>query len=133
MTRKYIDANIILRLLVTDGGVLFEKAKEIFKDAEKGKFKLIIESLILGEVVWTLKSYCGFDRSIIATRLIDLISQDFVNCDDKNRLLKALNYFEKENLGFADCWLMAGTEDTGNELLTFDKSLEKLVSKKVRQ
>ena len=126
MIKKLADANVILRFLLKDDDGLYQKAAKIIQEAENGKYQLVWESLTIGEVVWVLKTVYKLDRADISSAVLELVREKYIVSDDKKRLLKSLKYFGELNLSFADCWLLAGKENLGLELVTFDKKLTKI-------
>ena len=127
--KRLVDANVILRFLLKDDLSLYKKAAETFERAERGEDSLVVESLVVGEVVWVLRATYKISREKISRSVTQLLSEKYVSCDDKVRLLNSLKYFGESNLGFADCWLLAGVEKFGWGLESFDNKLKKSLIK----
>jgi len=49
-----LDANVILRYLLTNNEELYRKAEEIFNKALLGEFRLFIPTFVFAEVVYVL-------------------------------------------------------------------------------
>jgi predicted nucleic-acid-binding protein len=126
MIKKLVDANVILRFLLKDDVLLYQKAVDVIEEAERGEYQLILESLTVGEIVWVLKTVYKLDRVSISSAVLELLREKYMVSDDKNRLLKSLEYFGKLNLAFADCWLLAGREKNKIGIVTFDKKLGRI-------
>lgn len=121
-----LDTNIFLRFITNDHPQLSQRAKNIFKSAESGKYKIYLDELVLGEVVWTLQSFYEYSRSEIYKHLSRLITSKFIINPRKNILVKALNHYSVSSLSFSDCWISEVAKSNRIRLQTFDKALQKL-------
>ncbi|MEA1919317.1 MAG: hypothetical protein U9N52_05705 [Campylobacterota bacterium] len=53
--RILLDANVLIRFLVRDDEVLYQKSYEILKEVEDGKVETLLLDVILAEVIYVLK------------------------------------------------------------------------------
>ena len=114
-----IDANICLRYLLGDHAELSPKAREII---EQNTVEVPIE--ILCEVVYVLKGHYKIDRKNTAVTLKGFFEKTRCLLQHKRAVFKALDYFENNNLDFADCLLAGYSEIENDEIFTFDKKLQ---------
>lgn len=121
---QILDTNVILRFLVGDDPLLWEKAKDIFKEAEEGKRSLLIKPLVIAEVCFVLESFYKKERNEIASSMEILLSQKWLNVEDRKPLLNMWLWYRRK-FHFVDSYLIALSRTNDFELLTFDKKLEK--------
>jgi predicted nucleic-acid-binding protein len=123
MTRKLVDANVILRYLLRDDETLFQKASEVLDKVRIGKEKAVILESVLAECVYVLLKLYGVDRTTIADKLGGLLHYKGVANTDKKDLLDSLNLFAQTRLSFVDCLLCAKSKNNAMPLVTFDAEL----------
>lgn len=119
------DTNVFLRFITGDKSEYGTKARELFKQAQKGKFKIYLDELVLGEVVWTLQSFYKYSRKEIYDNLSKFFDFDFIINPRKKILKKALETYFSKNLSFSDCWIYELSKSKSIEIETFDKELKK--------
>lgn len=115
--KKLIDANVILRYLLGDHPQMSEEAKRIIED---GAFTL---PEVLAEVVYVLKGVYKVERTEIAKTLIDFL--DEISIENQEAVCEALSLFSETSLDFVDCVLIARHRILGDEVVSFDKKLNK--------
>jgi len=118
-----IDANVVLRYILNDHENFSPKAKEII---EKNIVEVPIE--VLCEVVFVLTGYYKIDRQNVVTVLKRFFEQTQCTLPHQEAVLKALEYFGKNNLDFVDCILAGYAEVEKEKIYTFDKKLKKLIN-----
>lgn len=119
------DTNIFLRFITGDRSEYGLKARELFKQAQKGEYEIYLDELVFGEVVWTLQSFYKYSRSEIYNNLNIFFDFDFVINPRKKILKKTLETYASTNLSFSDCWIYELSKSKSLELETFDKELQK--------
>lgn len=117
--RKLIDANVILRYLLGDHPQMSEEAKRIIKN---GAFTL---PEVLAEVVYALKGVYHVGRTEIAMTLIEFL--DEISIDNQEAICEALTLFSETTLDFVDCILIARHRILCDEVISFDKKLNKML------
>ena len=125
-----VDANWILRYLLRDDEVLFSKASAVLDKARSGDEKIIIPESVLAECIYVLLKVYQVDCSIIADKFRDLFHYKCVVNPDKKDLIDALLLFGHTSLSIVDCILCAKSRNHNLSLLTFDRRLRKICSKK---
>ena len=98
-------------------------SQEAKKIIEAGAFTLIE---ILAEVVYVLKGVYKVERTEIAKTLIEFL--DEISIENQETVCEALKLFSQErSLDFVDCVLIARHRILGDEVVSFDKKLNKML------
>ena len=118
---KYVDTNIILRVILRDNEELSPLAREILKTNE-----CYVLPEVIPEAVYVLNKVYGFNRQDIANALLQLLPLVVVKDVRLTRL--ALNYFAELNFDYVDCILLARNKLYGHQVATLDKKLEKAIA-----
>lgn len=119
---KIIDANIVLRYLLKDDQLLFEKSVDIIEKSES-----FIPNSIIAEIVYVLEKVYNIPKVEIQLTLSALFESNFIVLEDKKLILYALSSYQKYNLDFADSMLYSYKQTQNFEVITFDKKLNKLL------
>lgn len=118
---KYVDTNIILRVILRDNEELSPLAREILKTNE-----CYVLPEVIPEAVYVLNKVYKFNRKDIANALLQLLPLVVVKDVRLTRL--ALNYFAELNFDYVDCILLARNKLYGHQVATLDKKLEKAIA-----
>ena len=118
---KYVDTNIILRVILRDNEELSPLAREILRTNE-----CYILPEVIPEAVYVLNKVYKFNRKDIANALLQLLPLVVVKDVRLTRL--ALNYFAELNFDYVDCILLARNKLYGHQVATLDKKLEKAIA-----
>lgn len=114
--RNLLDANVVLRYLLSDDQQASEKARRF---VEEGAC-LLVE--VLCEVVYVMEGVYEIPRGEICGYLTGFI--DEVLCPDGDVLKTALAIYKaRKKLDFVDCILAARHQASGDVVYTFDKKL----------
>ena len=118
---KFVDTNILIRLITDDIPTLRQQAEKMV--TAHGSGQLIILDAILAEVFFVLeKGRYKFNREQVCQKLSDLLlSTQFAISTEAEAAIKAAA--ENQRLDFADCLLVAHAGFQKINLLTFDKDL----------
>ncbi len=120
-----VDTNIILRLLLADHPTLHEQARQMFSQAEGGKYKIYLDEVIVAEAVWVLDSFYKQTKDKIVSILTQLLSQPWIINPRKKLIMETLNIFNSQNLSYIDCWLLCLCQNNRYTLKTLDRKLQK--------
>ena len=118
---RLIDANVILRYLLNDHPEMSRQAKDI---VESGAYT---KPEIIAEVVYVLKGVYQASRDDIR-----IYTQEFlrsVQCIEGEAVLYAVNLYAETSLDFVDCLLIAYHVLNKETVFTFDKKLNKYLTK----
>lgn len=117
--KSLIDANVILRYLLADHPQMSEQSKQII---ERGAFTV---PEVLAEVVYVLKGVYEISRIEIADTLIGFLEE--IHMKDKEVMRFSLQLFAETSLDFVDCILIARHRKLGDNVISFDKKLNKML------
>lgn len=117
----FVDTNVFLRFFVKDTASLYEKAKDLFENAENGKVKLETSELVIAEIVWVLESYYGFSRKEIANVLATLLASKNLRIANHARVSEAVKLYASGNMDFIDAYNIAYVKSKEHaKIATFD-------------
>jgi predicted nucleic acid-binding protein len=119
-----IDTNVILRYLLRDDPLGFAKAKKIF-ESQATKF---IDDLVIFELVYVLIKEQRKSREQVAELLIVFLTQDTIRYSSGLAPIY-LDIFSNDNLDLVDSYLIAVALRRKEELVTFDKKMQKVYEK----
>ncbi len=128
-SEKLPDTNVILRYLLEDNKLLYEKAKELFEKVRSGDEKVVILESVFVECVYVLLKFYKVPQDDISAKLRGLLHYKGVLNRDKEDLLEALTIFAEKNIDIVDCVLCAKAKNNHIPLVTFDKNLKKCTGK----
>lgn len=122
-----LDANILLRAHIGDGGELASKATRIIVRAKPGE--LLVDRLILEECSYVLKTVYGYEKADIALWMNSVIADERVYVPDSELVRVAVEVFGREKpLSFEDSWLVALKKSGAvTAVKTFDAALAKRI------
>jgi predicted nucleic-acid-binding protein len=91
--------------------------------------KLLLTDLVLAECVYVLEWFYEVARQRVAELMRSAIALESIATADPALLVRALEVYELDRLGFAEAYLVAEAEATGvGEVLSFDRSIDKIKS-----
>lgn len=118
--KKLIDANVILRYLLGDHPEMSDEAKRVI---DEGAFTL---PEVIAEVVYVLKGVYKVERKVISITLIEFL--DEVEIQNQASMCEALSIYADTSLDFVDCILIGRHRILGEEIASFDKKLNKMLT-----
>jgi len=126
MTSKILlDTNIIIRLLMRDNEEHYKIAHTFFTNLEAGEKNAILLDIIMGEIIYVLKSYYKQDKKYIVDRLKVLLQYENLEVSNRAIIIESLEIYEKRNIDFADALLCAKKNLEGYEVMSFDKDVKR--------
>lgn len=126
--KHFIDANIFLRFFAPSKEKFAEESEKVLQAVKDGDIKAYTSSLVLSEVVWTLKSYYDADKTKVikvAEAINSMKGLKFT--EDFDRIL-ALDLYSNNKIKFIDS-LIASIDDVQEEdtkVLSYDKDFDKI-------
>jgi len=120
-----LDANVVIRLLMRDNEEHYKMARAFFIALEAGEKHVRLLDIIMGEIVYVLKSYYKQDKKYIADRLKVLLQYENLEVSNRTIIIEALEVYVKKNIDFADAILCAKKNLEGYEVMSFDKDVKK--------
>jgi len=126
MTNKVLlDTNVVIRLLMRDNEEHYKIAEAFFMALEAGEKYALLLDIIMGEIVYVLKSYYKQDKKYIADRLKILLQYENLEVSNRAIIVEALEVYVRKNIDFADAILCAKKNLEGYDVMSFDKDVKK--------
>lgn len=121
-----LDTNVVLRFLLQDDDRLSGKANDIFMAINNGELTVYLDPVVLGEIVWVLKSFYKLPPEKVYEWVLPIASHSHINIPDKSRYTEALRlYLELQDFGDA-CACALALEACNGNLLSFDRKIKKV-------
>ena len=124
-TRVLLDANVVIRFLVRDDEILYQKSYEIMQEIEQGKTEALLMDFILAEIIYVLKRIYKIDKIQISNALKKILLNDNFYTDNKLVTFEALDIYANKNIDFADAMLCAKKNLEGFEIVSFDRDMRR--------
>ena len=122
-----LDANVIVRFLIGDGGDLYGHSRRIFEEIENNTRKVRLLDSVLAEVVYVLLEVYQVSRKDIIRSLIPIVEMRSIRMENKTVVINALEIFYQENIDFVDALLCAYNKVKGLEVISFDKQVNNFI------
>jgi len=117
----FVDTNVFLRFLVGDVASFYQKAKELFKEAESGEVKLETNEMVIAEIVWVLESYYGFSKAEIKEVIDTILDTKNLKVANHTRLKEAIGVYASGKMDFIDAYNISYIKARGyRKVATFD-------------
>lgn len=121
MAKMIFDANMILRYLLNDNPVMYEKSKQFLKEDN-----VWVTLEVIAEVIYVLRRVYSLDRSHVSSKVRAFA--ELVKCKENDVLNLSIDTYATQNLDFVDCVLYAYNKVDGFKIATFDKKLLRLIN-----
>lgn len=121
---EILDTNLVLRYLVGDVEGQRSEAEKIFREAEKGKRRILVKPLVIAEACFVLESVYKKNREEIASSMEVFLAQKWLRVEDRQVMLLLWKWYRK-NMHFVDSYLLASATIEKTGILTFDEKLKK--------
>ena len=121
MPKLMFDANMILRYLLNDNPIMYEKSKHLLKQDN-----VWVALEVIAEVIYVLRRVYSLDRQMISNKVKDFT--ELVKCKENDVLNLAIDTYATHNLDFVDCVLYAYSRVRGFDIATFDKKLLRVLA-----
>jgi len=130
--KVFVDTNYFLRYLVGDNKEQFEQVKQLLEEGLVGKAELLTNNVVIFEIYWVLSSFYG-EQKQKCIELVDKILQlEFVELEDREVILEAVDMFLQTGLEFEDCYHLAYCMDRSvKSIATFDRKMLKEFKQRV--
>jgi len=122
MREKAVDTNVLIRFFVGDNKAQQKQASNWFLQAQKGRRKLIIKTIVIAETCFVLESFYKKQRNEIADVFEVFLSQSWLAVEEREIML-SLWAFYKRGLHFVDSYLLSWAKINDSSILSFDKKL----------
>jgi len=122
-----LDTNVLVRYLVRDDEVQFEKARKLIKREVAAGRGVFVSHLVVLETEWVLRSRYGLTKTLIIATLSGLLDATDVRFEDEPAVEEALFIWKDAPADFADCLIGAKNRRLGcRATATFDAKAAKL-------
>ena len=109
--RVFADTNLFLRYLTNDVPAQADAVEELLHRASNGEIVLVINTLVIAEIVWTLESYYGLARDTIKDKVLAILNTPGIETAEADLLLQAIFWYADKNIDFIDAfdaaWMLA--------------------------
>lgn len=121
-----IDTNVILRWVLDDIPEQSLAAERLWNAGASGAFNIFVPLLVMFEVIFTLERSYHHTPERVAATLREIASIPHVTIESWATIDVALRRHTTTALGFADCFIIAITEQhQPATLLTFDQQMRR--------
>lgn len=122
-----IDTNVLVRFLVRDNEVQFEKARKLIKREVAAGSCVFVNQLVLLETEWVLRNRYSLAKNLIIQGISGLLDASDVRFEDEPAVEEALFIWKDSAADFADCLVGAKNRRLGcRATATFDMKASKL-------
>lgn len=122
-----IDTNVLVRFLVRDDEVQFERARKLLKREVAAGRRVFVSQLVLMETEWVLRSRYRLPKSSIIETVSSLLDATDVRFEQEPAIEEALFVWKDTSSDFADCLIGAQNRRLGcRATATFDVRASKL-------
>jgi predicted nucleic-acid-binding protein len=122
-----VDTNVLVRFLVRDDEVQFEKARKLIKREIAAGRRVFVSQLVLLETEWVLRSRYSLPKNLIIEAISGLLDAADVRFEDEPVIEEALFIWKDTTADFADCLIGAKNRRLGcRATATFDVKASRL-------
>ena len=122
-----IDTNVLVRFLVRDDEVQFEKARKLIKREVAAGRRVFVNQLVLMETEWVLRSRYAAPKNQIIEAISSLLDATDVQFEDEPSIEEGLFMWKDSTADFADCLIGAKNRRLGcRATVSFDAKASKL-------
>lgn len=122
-----IDTNVLVRFLVRDEDIQFEKARRLIKREAAAGRRVFVSQLVLLETEWVLRSRYAEPKNRIIEAISSLLDSTDVQFEDEPAVEQAIFVWKDSAADFADCLIGARNRRLGcRATATFDVKVARL-------
>jgi len=130
---KYLDTNVILRLVIKDNSDQLEEIKKLLNLVVAKKVKLHCSIMGIFETEWVLRSFYKFEKQDIVEVLKNILSLKEISFDQLEILSLTLENMTKNDLGLEDNYHLAYAIINKLDFFSFDKKTSKTYKELVKK
>ncbi|MDD5385072.1 MAG: type II toxin-antitoxin system VapC family toxin [Gallionella sp.] len=122
-----IDTNVLVRFLVRDDEIQFEKARKLIRREVAAGHRVFVNQLVLMETEWVLRSRYVVPKNQITEAISGLLNSTDIQFEDEPSIEEALFIWKESDADFADCLIGAKNRRMGcRATATFDRKASRL-------
>ena len=127
MSRRALDANILLRYVTGDHPEMSPRCRRLLERVEAGEESVFLPEAALADVAWTLRSFYQWPAERISAFLGELLALDGIEMERKPMAWGALAHLQGGTLDFSDAMIAAEMESRGlTEIYSYDRDFDRL-------
>ena len=130
MRKYFIETSVFIRFFTKDDAHKFEDCEKLFDLIEKGLVKSYSSNVVIQEIFYVLTKTYGFNKTEVLEDIKIILKLRNMTLIETTDTPKALEFFEKYNIKFGDCFI-ASQLPYGTNLVTYDKDFSKIKSLEV--
>lgn len=115
------DTNLFLHFLTNDIPEQADQVVSALQRAAKGEIKLVVSSLVIAELVWTMESFYRLPRQAIQEKILAILNTPGLIVENAGCILRAMLWYVEKNVDYIDAynaaWLLS---QGGKTIFTFD-------------
>jgi predicted nucleic-acid-binding protein len=122
-----IDTNVLVRFLVRDEDIQFDKARRLIRREAAAGRRVFVGQLVLLETEWVLRSRYAVPKDQIIAAISGLLDSTDVQFEDEPAVEQAIFVWKDSAADFADCLIGARNRRLGcRATATFDVKASRL-------
>ncbi|MEQ1812917.1 MAG: type II toxin-antitoxin system VapC family toxin [Candidatus Nitrotoga sp.] len=122
-----IDTNVLVRFLVRDDAIQFEKARKLIKREVAAGHRIFVNQLVLMETEWVLRSRYVVPKNQIIEAISGLLNATDIQFEDEPSIEEAFFIWKESVADFADCLIGVKNRRMGcRATATFDGKAAKV-------
>jgi predicted nucleic acid-binding protein len=126
---KTLDANVIIRFLLTDHPQQSPRCQDLMARIQGGEEVVSLPEVVVSDVVWTLQSFYRWPSDRICRFMEELLFLDGVKMRRKALVLQALRLFANLRIDFSDALIAAEMLQSGQEeIYSYDRDFDRISS-----
>ena len=129
MVDSYIDTDVIIRLLTGDDQQKRKDATALFEKVAQGDIVLFAPDTVIADAVFVLSSPKLYDlpRAEIRYLLTALLRYPNFKVENKQVVIKALDFYADKNIDFGDAMLVVLTQQSEGRLIySYDHDFDRI-------
>ena len=122
-----IDTNVLVRFLVRDDEVQYEKTRRLIKREVAAGRRVFVNQLVLVEAEWVLRSRYAVEKNQLIAAFSGLLDSADIQFEDEPAIEEALFTWKEAGADFADCLIGSKNRRMGcRATASFDLKASKL-------
>lgn len=124
---RFIDTNLFIRYFTRDDEEKAQKVLALLKRVEEDKERVIVSSLVIFEVIFTLESFYKVPKKEIKELMLPILKMKGLKLSNKEIYEGALDTYVKKNISFTDAFNCAFVLKKGiKEIYSYDEDFDKI-------
>jgi len=118
----FADTNLFLRYLTNDIPEQAQAFEQLLIKAGQGEMRLVTNSLVIAEIVWTLESFYQLSPADTQSKILAILNTSGLEVAEADLLLQAITWHVEKNVAFIDAYNAAWMVSQGlRQIYTHDR------------